>query len=48
MKDFKNKTFLITGASSGLGKAISLRIAEEGGNLLLGARRREILDNIIY
>ncbi len=46
MKDFKNKTFLITGASSGLGKALSFRIAEEGGNLLLGARRREILDEI--
>ncbi len=46
MRDFKNKAFLITGASSGLGKALSFKIAEEGGNLLLGARRKEILEEI--
>ncbi len=46
MKDFKNKNFLITGASSGLGRALAYKIAEEGGNILIGSRKREILENI--
>ncbi|MEO0295482.1 MAG: SDR family oxidoreductase [candidate division WOR-3 bacterium] len=46
MKDFKNKNFLITGASSGLGKALAYKIAKEGGNILIGSRKREILENI--
>ncbi len=46
MKNFKGKVFLITGASSGLGKALSYKIAENGGYLLLGSRRKEILNEI--
>ncbi|KGX91366.1 oxidoreductase [Pontibacillus halophilus JSM 076056 = DSM 19796] len=34
----KNKTVLVTGASSGIGKSIAVEIAREGGNLVLLAR----------
>lgn len=37
--DLKGKTVLITGASSGIGKACAERFAKEGANLVLGARQ---------
>jgi short-subunit dehydrogenase len=44
---FKNKWVLITGASSGLGRAIALRMAEkEGANLIVTARRLERLQEL--
>ena len=43
----KNKNFtLITGASSGIGKACAYALAKEGKNLLLIARRKDRLDAI--
>ena len=39
MKDLKNKTVFITGASAGIGKACAILFAEAGANLLLAARR---------
>ena len=42
----KNKTVLITGASSGIGKACAYAFAKEGANIIIGARRVERLEKI--
>ena len=38
----KNKTAIITGGTSGIGKATALRFAEEGANLIVTGRRSEL------
>jgi len=38
---------LITGASSGIGKASALALASEGANLVLTARREHRLDELV-
>lgn len=44
--ELRNKTVLITGASSGIGAAAALLFASEGANIVLGARRGAELDRI--
>ena len=43
---FLGKTVWITGASSGIGRALALRIAEEGGRTLLSSRTEEALTQV--
>ena len=38
MADLKNKTLFITGASRGIGKAIGLRAARDGANVVIAAK----------
>lgn len=40
----RTRTFLVTGASRGLGRAIALELAREGGNLVVAARTRDALE----
>ncbi len=41
--NFKNKTIIITGASSGIGKVLAIDLAKEGANLVLAARNQTLL-----
>src|SRR3989337_2495164 len=46
MSFLKNKNVLITGASSGIGKACAKAFASEKANLFLIARRKDRLDEL--
>ncbi|MCK5581601.1 MAG: SDR family oxidoreductase [Candidatus Omnitrophica bacterium] len=42
--ELKGKNVLITGASKGIGKAVAMRLAENGANVLIAARTQSVLD----
>jgi len=46
MQNIKGKVIAITGASSGMGKAIAIELAKGGAKVVLGARRIEQLQQI--
>lgn len=43
---FSDKTIVITGAGSGMGRAAALRLASEGAHCVLAGRRREPLEQL--
>lgn len=46
MNKLKNKIAFITGASSGIGKACAISLAEQGANLIISARRSNIIEKL--
>ena len=40
------KTIWITGGSSGIGKAVAIKFANEGWNVAISARRKDLLNEI--
>ena len=47
MADLSDKTVIITGASSGIGEATALHMAEAGAKVALLARRKDRLDSLV-
>jgi len=45
-QEMERKTVLVSGATSGIGKATALRFAKEGYNLIITGRRKERLDDV--
>ncbi|MEM8976028.1 MAG: SDR family oxidoreductase [Pseudomonadota bacterium] len=45
--ELTNKTFIVTGASSGIGASAALLLASNGANVVLGARRKAELDQLV-
>ncbi|HEX9407506.1 MAG TPA: SDR family NAD(P)-dependent oxidoreductase [Thermoanaerobaculia bacterium] len=45
-QSFSGKTVVITGASSGIGRATALEFARRGANLVIAARRAELLEEV--
>ena len=44
--NLKNATVVIAGASSGFGKGAALKLAQEGANVVVAARRADLLDEL--
>ncbi|MGI9539489.1 MAG: SDR family NAD(P)-dependent oxidoreductase, partial [Miltoncostaeaceae bacterium] len=45
--DLTGKTAVVTGGSSGLGVTFARALAENGANVVLAARRRDRLDEVV-
>jgi NADP-dependent 3-hydroxy acid dehydrogenase YdfG len=47
MQSLKEKVVAVTGASTGIGKAIAIKLAENGVKVVLGARNTEQLEKVV-
>ena len=47
MKRLQDKVVIVTGSSSGIGKAIALRFGEEGAKVVLAARRKHLCEQTV-
>jgi NADP-dependent 3-hydroxy acid dehydrogenase YdfG len=47
MQNLKEKVVVVTGASTGIGKAIAIKLAENGVKVVLGARNIEQLEKVV-
>ncbi len=45
--NIKDKVVVITGASSGIGEATAVMLAAQGAKVILGARRKDRLENLV-
>jgi NAD(P)-dependent dehydrogenase (short-subunit alcohol dehydrogenase family) len=45
--ELAGKRILVTGASSGIGEAGAVKLARAGANVIVAARRRELLDSVV-
>ena len=45
--ELKDKTFIVTGASRGIGAAAVRLLASKGANLVIGSRRKPELDRLV-
>jgi len=43
---FKDKTVWVTGASSGIGKAVALALSKQGANVIISSRNIEKLEEV--
>src|SRR5215216_4857903 len=46
MNSFQNKTVIVTGASSGIGKACAIEFAKRGANVVLAGRNQDALEKV--
>ena len=46
MESLKGKTVFITGASSGIGRSCAYTFGKEGANLVISARRKNLIDEV--
>ena len=46
MIEYQDKTILITGASSGIGESLAIKLDKLGANLILTARSKDKLDKL--
>lgn len=47
MSNIKDKVIVITGGSSGMGKATAVMLAERGAHIVVGARRKQNLEELV-